>query len=80
MKDVVYCQSIAVPRIYKDREQINVQNQCTLQIKMISLVKNTSVSDYSFFNMTRGKSGGRYARAKRVYVILTIMHSIWTKI
>lgn len=41
MKDVVYCQSIAVPRIYKDREQINVQNQCTLQIKMISLVKNT---------------------------------------
>lgn len=80
MKDVVYSQSKAVPWIYKDREQINVQNQCTLQIKMISLVKNTSISDYSFFNMTRGKSGGRYARAKRVYVILTIMHSIWTKI
>lgn len=48
MKDVVYSRSIAVPRIYKDREQINVQNQCTLQIKMISLVKNTSISHYCF--------------------------------
>lgn len=48
MKDVVHRRSIAIPRIYKDREQINVQNQCTLQIKMISLVKNTSISHYFF--------------------------------
>lgn len=68
MKDVVYCQSIAVPRIYKDREQINVQNQCTLQIKMISLVKNTSISPIIVFLIWHVESLADVMQEQRGYM------------